>query len=128
MKLPPLFFSVMDKVKELLEDNKPLGKQTWTNPEIEKINELIPECITTKPMVYLINISKSNYLKGGNKHLPKVKEFVEANGGGLILPFSIEWEEEYKAYQKTGDTAACEEMVAATNGRGSVLPRIVKCG
>ena len=58
MKLPPLFFSVMDKVQALLESNQVLSKAVWTAPEIEKINELIPQCITTKPMIYLVNISK----------------------------------------------------------------------
>lgn len=63
MKLPPLFFAVMDKVKELLEAGQPLSKAEWTAPEIEKINELIPGCITTKPMIYLVNISKKSYIK-----------------------------------------------------------------
>jgi len=43
MKLPQLFFSVLDKVTELLEQNKPIASNAdWTAPEVEKINELIP--------------------------------------------------------------------------------------
>jgi obg-like ATPase 1 len=43
MKLPPLFFTVMDKVQEMLENNQPLAKGCeWTAPEVDKINELIP--------------------------------------------------------------------------------------
>ena len=128
MKLPPVFFSVMDKVVELLEDNKPINKHVWTNPEIEKINELIPQCITTKPMVYLVNISRSDYVRGGNKFLPKVKAWVEAHGGGLVIPFSIEFEEEYKTYLKAGNVEAVKAMEEETKGRGSILPRIIKCG
>jgi len=93
-----------------------------------QINELIPECITTKPMVFLVNISKQNYVRGGNKFLPKIKEWVDAHGGGLIIPFSVEYEEELAALQKVGDNAAVDALIASTNGRGSVLPRIVKCG
>ena len=43
MKLPPLFFTVMDRVKDLLENNKPLNKQEWTNPEIEKVRAQLRE-------------------------------------------------------------------------------------
>lgn len=40
MKLPPLFFSVMDKCEEMLAADSPLAKgNVWTAPEIEKINE-----------------------------------------------------------------------------------------
>lgn len=133
MKLPPLFFTVMDKVKELLENGHPLGKADWTGPEIEKINELIPECITTKPMVYLVNISKKSYVKGGTKYLPIIKKWVEAHGGGLILPFSIEFEEELKALQDAGgQDQAIEALMAELNVNGgkraSMIPRIIKCG
>lgn len=54
MKLPPLFFAVLDKVQTLLEQHQPVATGcVWTVPEVEKINELIPGCITTlKPTVY----------------------------------------------------------------------------
>jgi obg-like ATPase 1 len=68
MKLPPLFFTVMDKVQEMLENSQPLAKgHEWTAPEVEKINELIPGCITLKPMVYLVNCSQKSFTFGGNK-------------------------------------------------------------
>jgi obg-like ATPase 1 len=128
MKLPPLFFVVMDKCKELLENNQPLGKATWTAQEIDKINELIPGAITTKPMIYLCNITSKNYIKGGNKYLPKIKEWVDAHGGGLVLPFSIEFEEELKGYKDAGDKASADALVKSCAAGKSMLPRIIKCG
>lgn len=130
MKLPPLFFSVMDKVQELLEDSHPLRKACeWTAPEVEKINELIPGCITLKPMVYLVNISKQSFVVGGNRYMAKIKEWVEAHGGGLVIPFSVEFEEELDQLRKAGDVDGEKALLdTLSNGRGSVLPRIVKCG
>jgi obg-like ATPase 1 len=73
-KLPPIWHVVYDKCAELLAANQPVGKATWTAPEIERINEWLPGLITIKPVVYLINISKENFLAGKNKHLPKIKQ------------------------------------------------------
>jgi len=129
MKLPPLFFTVMDKVQEMLESNQPLAKGCdWTAPEVEKINELIPGCITLKPMVYLVNCSQKSFTAGGNKYLRKIKEWVDGHGGGLIIPFSIEFEENLAASRKAGDVEKEKDLLNMLNGRGSILPRIIKCG
>jgi hypothetical protein len=45
-KLPPVFFTVMDRVKEMLENNIPLRSGTWNIEEVAKINELIPQLNT----------------------------------------------------------------------------------
>ncbi|KAJ1445955.1 P-loop containing nucleoside triphosphate hydrolase protein [Pelagophyceae sp. CCMP2097] len=129
MKLPPLFFTVMDRAEALLAENKPLGRAIWNANEIEKINELIPECITTKPMIFLINMSRKAFVKGGNKYLPLIKAWIDSNGGGLALPFSVEFEEELSALRKAGDVAGAAALIAELGtGRGSVLPRVIKCG
>jgi len=129
MKLPPLFFAVMDKVQQLLEASHPLAQAEWTAPEVEKINELIPGAITTKPMVYLLNLSKSDLFKGRNKHLKDVKAWIDSHGGGLVIPFSIEFEEELHALQEAGDKDGAAEMISQLKiGKGSVIPRMIKCG
>lgn len=129
MKLPPLFFTVMDKVQEMLENSQPLAKgHEWTAPEVEKINELIPGCITLKPMVYLVNCSQKSFTFGGNKYLKSIKEWVDSHGGGLVIPFSVEFEEKLHALKKAGDEDGQKALLATLNGRGSVVPRIIKCG
>jgi obg-like ATPase 1 len=129
MKLPPLFFTVMDKVQEMLENNQPLAKGCeWTAPEVDKINELIPGCITLKPTVYLVNCSQKSFVTGGNKYLAKIKDWVESHGGGLVIPFSVEFEEALAALRKAGDVDGEKALLDSLNGRKSVLPRIVKCG
>jgi obg-like ATPase 1 len=131
MKLPPLFFAVMDKVQEMLERNQPLAKGCeWTIPEVEKINELIPGCITLKPVVYLINCSEKSYCLGGNKYLKSIKDWVDSHGGGLVLPMSVEFEEKLATLRKNGDLDGAQALLdtVAGEGRGSMLPRMVKCG
>lgn len=129
MKLPPLFFAVMDKVQEMLENHQPLGRGCeWTAPEVDKINELIPGCITLKPTVYLVNCSEKSFVVGGNRYIKKIKDWVDAHGGGLVIPFSVEFEESLAALRKAGDVDGEKALLDSLNGRGSVLPRIVKCG
>jgi obg-like ATPase 1 len=129
MKLPPLFFALMDKVQDMLESSLPLAKGCdWTPPEVEKINELIPGCITLKPMVYLVNVSQQSFTVGGNKYLLKIKEWVDSHGGGLVIPISIDFEEGLAKLKKAGDVDGEKALLDTLNGRGSVLPRIVKCG
>ena len=41
--LNKVFFTVMDRVKEMLDANIPLRSGTWNLEEISKINELIPQ-------------------------------------------------------------------------------------
>jgi len=129
MKLPPLFFTVMDKVQTMLENNQPLAKGCeWTAPEVDKINELIPGCITLKPTVYLVNCSEKSFIMGGNKYLDKIKKWVKSHGGGLVLPFSVEFEEHLVGLRKAEDVDGEKALLDQLNGRTSVLPRIIKCG
>ncbi|OQR95443.1 hypothetical protein THRCLA_07864 [Thraustotheca clavata] len=119
MKLPPLFFSVMDTVQEMLENNIAIAsKADWTAPEVEKINELIPACITTKPIIYCVNLSKRDFVRKQNKWLVPIKKWIDSHGGGVMIPFSIEYEQELWANRANPDPSATP----------SVLPRIIKVG
>lgn len=45
--------------------------------------------ITTKPVIYLVNLSEKDYIRKKNKWLIKIKEFVDKNDpGAIIIPFS----------------------------------------
>lgn len=125
-KLPPVFYTVMDKVKELLDANKPLRAHPWNLEEVAKINELIPQCITLKPIVYLVNLDASSFKRKANKWLPKINEWVNSHGGGQIIPMSVDWEEQL--WKLKGDPAARAAYLAEVDGLKSTLPRIVKVG
>ena len=55
------------------------------------INKLM--LFTTKPMVYLVNISKEDFATKKNKWLGKIKELVEKRCPGKIIPFSVDFEQ-----------------------------------
>lgn len=45
--------------------------------------------ITTKPVIYLVNLSEKDYIRKKNKWLIKIKEWVDKNDpGAMIIPFS----------------------------------------
>jgi obg-like ATPase 1 len=50
--------------------------------------------LTSKPVIYLVNLSSSDYKKKKNKWLPKIAEWVKANVNGQIIPYSADFEKE----------------------------------
>ncbi len=134
-KLPASFFKVFDSGKEMLEANKPLRSGDWNNDEVAKINECIPQALTLKPMVYLVNLDTRSFIRKANKWLVPINNWVQEHGGGTIIPMSVEWEQElWKLHE---DPAATEEFLKGggvplppgpQGALKSTLPRIVKCG
>lgn len=51
--------------------------------------------ITTKPTLYLVNLSMKDYLRQKNKYLPSIMKWVTEHGGqpSDVIPFSVEFEE-----------------------------------
>jgi hypothetical protein len=75
-----------------LEEGKDVRLGDWTAREIEFLNGWL--LLTAKPAVYLVNCSKKDYIRKKNKFLPKIFEWVQANGGAPIIPFSGVFENE----------------------------------
>ena len=83
--------AVHAKVMEMLEDNRPVGQGEWTSAEVDIIKTYF-QLITTKPIVYLVNLTKKDYCRKKNKYLPKIAEWVKTHGGGTVIPLSVEFE------------------------------------
>jgi ribosome-binding ATPase YchF (GTP1/OBG family) len=49
--------------------------------------------VTTKPIIYVVNLSSKNYIRKGSKWLPKINEWVKSHGGGQIIPISCDFEQ-----------------------------------
>lgn len=58
----------------------------WKAEEILTLNT--HRLITAKKVVYLVNLSEEDFLSKKNKWLKKIKEFIDAHGGGEIIPYS----------------------------------------
>jgi len=78
--------------------------------------------ITSKPALYLVNLTEKDYIRKKNKWLPKIKEWVDKHDpGAIIIPFSgifehklVEMEDdaEREAYLKeAGATSALDKII-----------------
>ncbi|EPZ35678.1 Beta-grasp domain-containing protein [Rozella allomycis CSF55] len=123
-KLSPLFISTMEKLQTMLEGNIPVRSGEWTTSEIELINEKM-SLITTKPVIYLANMSKADYIRKKNKWLPKIHAWIQSHGGGNLIPFSVEFEREL--WDLHEDQEAAQKFLAEA-GVASALPKMIKTG
>lgn len=123
MKLSALFVATMDKVEQLLVENRPARDAEWSTPEVEMIKLKLPQLITTKPMVYLVNLTKKDFVRKKNKWLVKIHTWIKEHGGGVMIPFSVEFEEELWGLRE--DEEAQKAMLDAAEGAKSAMPKMV---
>jgi len=102
--------------KVLMEEKKHIRFGNWNQVDIEVLNKHL--FITSKPMLYLINLSEKDFIRKKNKWLVKIKEYVDKNDpGAMCIPFSgafelvleeKETEEEKQAYK---DETKCSSIL-----------------
>jgi obg-like ATPase 1 len=119
-KLSACFLETFKKMKEMLEAGLPIRDGEFTSEEVHMINQKT-SLITTKPIIYIINLSKKDFLRKKNKHLPKIKAWIDAHGGGLSVPYSVEFEQELADAKLGGDEALAAFL---TESYGETLPKI----
>jgi len=81
-------FESLKKVQQVLvTEKRHVRFGDWSANDIEVLNKYL--FITSKPMIYLVNLSEKDFIRKKNKWLPKIKEFVDKNDpGAMIIPFS----------------------------------------
>lgn len=86
-KLKPEYDSLL-KIKGILVDEKKhLRFADWNAHDIEILNKYL--FLTSKPCIYLVNLSDKDFIRKKNKWLIKIKEWVDKNDpGAIIIPFS----------------------------------------
>lgn len=90
--------------------------------EVDVLNTV--NLLTTKPVIYLINMSENDYLKQKNKWLPKIKTWVESrNPKDTMIPYSADFELKLSFMSAEEATAYCTE-----NKTRSMLNRIIRTG
>lgn len=118
-------FEVMSRLKDMLgEDQKKWAKEyDWSEKEIEVLNKHL--LITTKPVIYLLNMTEKEYIKKKNKWLVKIKTWVDENDKGAIcIPYSAQYEATLAALPEVSDREAmCKET-----GAISVMDKIITQG
>ncbi|XP_050304297.1 obg-like ATPase 1 isoform X1 [Anthonomus grandis grandis] len=113
-KLKPEYDTLL-KIKSILVDEKKhIRFADWDAKDIEILNKYL--FLTSKPCIYLVNLSEKDYIKKKNKWLIKIKEWVDKNDpGALIIPFSGAFEHklvEEDVVPKEGDpTSALDKII-----------------
>ncbi|MDI3481557.1 MAG: ribosome-binding ATPase [Tepidanaerobacteraceae bacterium] len=75
--------SVLEKLKEGLEQNKPARVQDFSDEEQEIVKQVF--LLTSKPVIYVANISEDDLISGKeNDYVKKVKEYASAEGSEVI--------------------------------------------
>lgn len=84
----------------------------WTNLEIAVLNT--HRFITAKSVVYLVNLSINDFVSKKNKWLKKIKDYVDANMPGELIPYSVEYER--------------QQLGSNDENKRSMIPKIIKSG
>ena len=94
-------YDVMLKAQEGLKRAVEVRHLSWTEREAEFLNKYL--LLTSKPMVYLLNLSKESYLSGKIDNETQLKATITYDGKhpAKIIPFSVEYEEEAKEQLKS---------------------------
>ncbi|KAG2435278.1 hypothetical protein HXX76_007355 [Chlamydomonas incerta] len=126
MKISLVFTSTFEKVKAMLKENKPVRCGEFNSKEVELIREKLDNLITTKPVVYLVNLSAADFMRKKNKWLAKIHAWIQEHGGGVLIPFSVEWEG--KLWSLRDDPDGKKAFLAESAGAVSSLPKMVVQG
>uniref|UniRef100_A0A1A8LTB2 Obg-like ATPase 1 n=1 Tax=Nothobranchius pienaari TaxID=704102 RepID=A0A1A8LTB2_9TELE len=122
-KLKPEY-DIMMKVKNWVVEEKKHVRfyHDWNDKEIEVLNRHL--FLTSKPMIYLVNLSEKDYIRKKNKWLAKIKEWVDAHDpGALVIPLSGALELKLVDMEEEDRNKYCEEQKTQ-----SVLTKIIKTG
>lgn len=85
--------------------------------------------ITTKPTIYLVNLTMKDYLRQKSKYLPLIAKWVTTHGGlpRDIIPFSVEFEEKVYKMKKEGEEEELKKFLEESKVK-SRLEKIVTEG
>mmetsp|Transcript_10488 Transcript_10488/g.22087 ORF Transcript_10488/g.22087 Transcript_10488/m.22087 type:complete len:428 (+) Transcript_10488:125-1408(+) len=135
--LSDTFTSAYEKALKLVESNTPIQTGEFKDSEVDIIRDW--GCITTKPQIYVVNLSQKNFIRKGNKWLQKIVDWVNEHGGGQILPVSCEFEQTLfdlkdDPENKKAFLSQCKEEALKVGLKGpqadvkSMIPRLIRSG
>ena len=67
-------YECLEKVQKNLKDGKHIRFLDWNDNEVEILNKYL--FLTAKPMIYLLNMAKKDYIKKKSKWLMPIKKKV----------------------------------------------------
>lgn len=116
-------YEVLHKIVDVLKNEKKAVRyHDWNDKEIEIMNKHL--LLTSKPIVYLLNMSETEYIKKKNKWLPKIKQWVDENDtGATVIPYSAAFE---LKLQEMGEEE--RQKYLADNNLTSQMDKIIVTG
>ena len=115
---------ILTKVHQILLEGKTIrSSDDWTAKEVDVINRC--QFLTTKPVVYLVNLSEKDFIRQKNKFLAPIAEWVSNNGGGPIIPYSAEFEAKLV---EVADPEEREKLLTDLGAKKSMIDKIIKTG
>lgn len=120
-KTKQLELQIVTKALDMLKEKKQIRFGDWKVNEIDTINSLC--FLTAKPFIYLVNMSEKDYIRKGNKFLPKIKAWIDEHGGGPIVPFCGALESKFLDMDEEAKKKYYEENKCQT-----AIPKIIKTG
>ena len=120
---------LVKKTISLLESGKTVVAQLlaggWTSEDVLLLRQL--QLLTAKPVVYLINVSLTDWVRGGNVFFKQIKKWVlEENKNAALLPFCAEFEKLIKTCDSKIDEVKNKCKVATV--KPSALDNIIHEG
>ena len=114
-------YEVLHKVVDMLKNQKRwVRTEDWNDKEIEVLNKHL--LITSKPIVYLMNMSEAEYIKKKNKWLPKIKQWVdEHDAGATMIPYSAAFELKMQEMASDEDRKAFATSCGATSQMDKII-------
>lgn len=103
---------ILTKVDALLKEKKWVRTLDWNAAEVDVLNKYM--FLTSKPAVYLVNLSSEDYMRKKNKWLVKIKEWITTNCPGEIIPYSADHEKQI--------------LEGKQDAKTSMMSRIIKTG
>lgn len=81
-------YDILCRVHDLVcVKNKDVKDGEWIETDLEYINNL--QLLTAKPMVYLCNVSESEYVAGDNIWIEQINEWIQMyHPQDILIPFS----------------------------------------
>lgn len=116
---------LLQKCKDLLLAGTPIRDGTWNGKDIELLNKHL--FMSAKPVIYLVNIGRDEYIAKKNKYLVPIKNWIDTHGGGPMVPYSVEFEKEVLAMAGSADKAA-RDAAATELGSTTMIHKIVTTG
>lgn len=113
--------ALLRKCVEMLQNDQSVRNGEWSSRDVEILNSIL--FLTAKNVVYMVNLSSQDYIRKKNKWLPGINEWVKAHGGGPIIPYSIEFEQNIANMDPESKANYLKDNAAI-----SMVNRIIKTG